>query len=283
MVYRLLAIDIDGTLLRSNFRIDKETKEAIDYVQQKGVYVTLASGRSFPSTQKIAKALRIDSYLISHNGGFIASSLDEPLQEKRLSVEDTYRIVEVLGNYECHMRVVHERFSVGNQLKQKSQLVAKLTLSTGDPLFYPVSFTENLGDYVLAQEVAPPKMDVQFFDEKECESAMKYLNEHMPDFEYSSSAKCQLEITAKKVTKGNALRFLGEKLGIAPNEMVAIGDSYNDLDMIEFAGLGVAMANAPDEVKRKAKWITRTNDQLGVPYMIKEVFSKQMRFQTLKR
>lgn len=213
MVYRLLAIDIDGTLLRSNFRIDRETKEAIDYVQQKGVYVTLASGRSFPSTQKIAKALKIDSYLISHNGGFISSSLDEPLQENRLSVEDTYKIVEILENYECHMRVVHERFSVGNQLKQKSQLVAKLTLSTGDPLFYPVSFTENLGDYVLAQ-VAPPKMDVQFFDENECESAIKYLKEQMPDFEYSSSTKCQLEITAKKVTKGNALRFLGESLGL---------------------------------------------------------------------
>jgi Cof subfamily protein (haloacid dehalogenase superfamily) len=283
MVYRLLAIDIDGTLLRSNFRIDRETKEAVGYVQQKGVYVTLASGRSFLSAQKIAKALKIDSCLITHNGGFVSDSLDEPLYEKRLSVEDTYKIVDILENYECHMRVVHERFSVGNQLRQKSQLVAKLTLSTGDPLFYPVSFTENLGDYVLAQEVSPPKMDVQFFDEKECQSATKFLKEQMPDLEYTASTKCNLEITAKKVTKGNALRFLGEKLGIAPNEMVAIGDSYNDLDMIEFAGLGVAMANAPEEVKRKAKWITRTNDQLGVPYMVKEVFRKQMRFQALKK
>ncbi|MFC0189849.1 Cof-type HAD-IIB family hydrolase [Fictibacillus aquaticus] len=283
MVYKLLAIDIDGTLLRSNFRIDRETREAIDYVKGKGVYVTLASGRSFPSTQKIAKALKLDSYLISHNGGFIAQSVDDPIYERRIKTEEAYKIADILENYECHIRMVHERFAVGNQMRQKSQLVAKLTLSTGDPLFYPVTFTENLAEHVLTQDISPPKIDVQFFDENEKKSAENYVKTHFPNYEYTSSSKCHFEITAQKVTKGAALKVLCERLGILPHETVAIGDSYNDKDMIEYAGLGVAMANAPEEVKKCAKWITRTNDQLGVSYMIKEVFRKQMRSQIIHK
>ncbi|MGC4378028.1 Cof-type HAD-IIB family hydrolase [Fictibacillus sp. Mic-4] len=277
MVYKLLALDIDGTLLRSNFRLDRETKDAIEYVKKKGVYVTLAAGRNFPSTKKVAKALKLNSYLISHNGGFIASDIDKPLYESRISEQDTYEIVQLLENYECHIRLVHERYSVGNQVKQKNQLVAKLTLGTGDPLFYPVTFTEDLGDHVLKHSVAPPKIDVQFLDEKERKSAYQHLKTQFPEFEITSSAYCNFEITPPKVTKASGLILLGSKLGIAPQEMVAVGDSYSDKEMIELAGLGVAMGNSPEEVKRSAKWITRTNDQLGVSYMIKEVFRKQLR------
>ncbi|MGG1571960.1 Cof-type HAD-IIB family hydrolase [Fictibacillus sp. NRS-1165] len=277
MVYRMLILDIDGTLLRSNFRLDRETREAIDYVKKKGVYVTLASGRNFPSTKKIAKALKLDGYLISQNGGFIASSVDEPYFESHLSKEDTYRIVSILENYNCHIRLVHERFSVGNQVQQKSQLVAKVTLGAGDPLFYPVTFTESLSNHVLEKEVTPSKIDIQFFEERERRSAEQHLKAHFANFEYTSSTKCNFEITAPNVTKANALRLLGLKLDVAPEEMVAVGDSHNDREMIEMAGLGVAMGNAPEDVKKAANWITRTNDQLGVPYMIKEVFRKQLR------
>ncbi|MCQ6267053.1 Cof-type HAD-IIB family hydrolase [Fictibacillus sp. WQ 8-8] len=277
MVYRMLILDIDGTLLRSNFRMDKETREAIDYVKKKGVYITLASGRNFPSTKKIAKALKLDGYLISQNGGFIASSVDEPFFESHISKEDTYRIVNILENYNCHIRLVHERFSVGNQVQQKNQLVAKVTLGAGDPLFYPVTFQESLSSNVLEKDITPSKIDVQFFEERERRSAEQHLRTHFANFEYTSSTKCNFEITSPNVTKANALRLLGLKLDVTPEEMVAVGDSHNDREMIEMAGLGVAMGNAPEDVKQAANWITRTNDQLGVPYMIKEVFRKQLR------
>ncbi|EIT85870.1 Cof-like hydrolase [Fictibacillus macauensis ZFHKF-1] len=277
MVYRMLVLDIDGTLLRSNFRLDKETREAIDYVKKKGVYVTLATGRNFPSTKKVAKALKLDGYLISQNGGYVASSVDHPFFESHLSREDTYRMVNILENYNCHIRLVHERYSIGNQVQQKNQLVAKMTLGAGDPLFYPVTFTESLSSHVLEKEITPSKIDVQFFDEKEKESAEKHLKAHYGGFEFTSSTKCNFEINAPNVTKANALRMLGLKLDITPEEMVTVGDSHNDLEMIEMAGLGVAMGNAPEQVRCAANWVTRTNDQLGVSYMIKEVFRKQLR------
>ncbi len=68
MIYRMLALNIDGTLLQSNGRLHKSTKEAIEYVQQKGIYVTLVTSRSFPSAKKVAKALKINSLLVTHRG-----------------------------------------------------------------------------------------------------------------------------------------------------------------------------------------------------------------------
>ncbi|MCL6572711.1 MAG: HAD hydrolase family protein, partial [Bacillus sp. (in: Bacteria)] len=79
MIYRLLALNIDGTLLQTNGRIHKSTKEAIDYVEQKGIYVTLVTSRSFPSARKVAKVLKIKSPLITHQGAYIASPEEEPI------------------------------------------------------------------------------------------------------------------------------------------------------------------------------------------------------------
>src|SRR5690606_39657727 len=92
-MYRLLAINVDGTLLRSNGRLQSGTKEAIDYVRAKEVYVTLITRRHFPSTKKIAKALKLDSLLITHNGGFISDNINEPIYVKRMSEEKTFNIV----------------------------------------------------------------------------------------------------------------------------------------------------------------------------------------------
>ena len=74
MIYRLLALNIDGTLLQTNGKIHKSTREAIEYVQQKGIYVTLITSRSFPSAKKVAKALKINLPLITHQGAYIASA-----------------------------------------------------------------------------------------------------------------------------------------------------------------------------------------------------------------
>jgi Cof subfamily protein (haloacid dehalogenase superfamily) len=279
LVYRLLAVDIDGTLLRSNHRIDRQTRDAIQYVKEKGVYVTLATGRNFQSAQKVARALKLDSILITHNGGFLASSIDEPFYERRLDHEKIVEIVTMLENYNCHIRVMHERYSIGNRSHQNNHIVAKMTFGIGDPLFYPATFTETLSDYLLENPSEAPKIDAQFFDEQERQNAIRYLKRTIPDIDITSSTKSNCEITPKGVNKGKGLQILGEKLGIPLEEMVAIGDSHNDVEMVSQAGLGVAMGNAEQDVKKAAKWITRTNNQRGVSYMVKEVFRKQLKVQ----
>lgn len=283
MVYQLLALDIDGTILRSNHKIDKETKEAISYVREKGVYVTLTTSRNFASAKKIARAVKLDDVmLVTHSGAFIAEKVEKPIYEERISNEDVNKIVNILEEFDCHIRIIHERLAVGNRVKHNNYLSAKMTLGIGDPLFYPVNFVETLSEYLEKKELSPPKIDAHFFNEEEREEARLILEERLPSISVVRSTKCNFGIIPKDVSKAKGLRILGEKLGVPVDEMVVIGDADCDAEMIRQAGLGVAMGNASYELKRLADWVTRSNDQQGVSYMVKEVFRKQMRVQ-LKR
>jgi hypothetical protein len=282
MIYRLLAINIDGTLLRPNGRLQKGTKEAIDFVREKGVYVTLFTNRNFQSAQKIARALKLDSILVTHSGAFIAASLDEPLIQKSISEEKTFNLVQVLEHFDCNIRICHERFSLGNRRSLASNLIAKTVLSSADPVFYPVQFVESLGDTLRDQPVAAPKIDVFFSSRQDKEQALATLAEAFEDIHVIEYEGEQIEILPANVSKLRGLQQLGSHLGIEPREMVAIGDSMDDLEVIENVGLGVAMGNAPVALKKAADWVTRSNNEHGVTYMIKEHFRKQFPLNFLK-
>ncbi|MBU8905432.1 Cof-type HAD-IIB family hydrolase [Desertibacillus haloalkaliphilus] len=277
MTYRLLALNIDGTLLRSNSRISRQTKDAIEYAKQKGAVVTLATERPFPSAKKIAKSLKIDHELITHDGAFIASDIEDPVYERRLHEDKAFHIVELLENYHCHIRLLHESFSVGNKVRQKNQLIAKMTIGLGDPVFYPLSFVDSLSEHLLQEPIAPPKIKAQFMNEDDRERAIEELEREVPNIRITRATDDHIEIVPEGVSKARGLQILGNRLGISLNEMVAIGVGENDVDMITQAGLGVAMGNAPENVKQSADWITRSNNQNGVSYMVREVFRKQLR------
>ncbi|MFC0473712.1 Cof-type HAD-IIB family hydrolase [Halalkalibacter kiskunsagensis] len=279
MTYKLLALNIDGTVLKSNARISKQTKDAIEYVKEKGVYVTLATSRPFPSAKKIAKALKVDGFLISSDGAFIANDTDEPIFVRRLKEEKALQIVDILERYDCHIRVLHEAFSIGNKVRQRNHLIAKMTIGVGDPLFYPISFVDSVCERLMEEPIAPPKIQVQFFDAHEQKKAVRQLDDIVTGINMFESAPGRLEIVGTGVSKARGLQTLGQYLGVASNEMVAIGAQETDVEMINQVGLGVAMGNATESVKNVADWLTRSNEQNGVSYMIKEVFRKQLRVQ----
>ncbi|WP_332694094.1 Cof-type HAD-IIB family hydrolase [Halalkalibacter lacteus] len=279
MTYKLLALNIDETVLKSNARISKQTKDAIEYVKEKGVYVTLATSRPFPATKKIAKALKVDGFLISSDGAFIATDADEPIFVRRLKEEKALQIVDILERYDCHIRVLHESFSIGNKVRQRNHLIAKMTIGIGDPLFYPISFVDSVCERLMEEPIAPPKIQVQFFDSQEQKKAVKQLEEMVVGITMFESAPGRLELVSTGVSKARGLQTLGQYLGIASDEMVAIGAQDSDVEMINQVGLGVAMGNATESVKNVAGWLTRSNEQNGVSYMIREVFRKQLRVQ----
>jgi Cof subfamily protein (haloacid dehalogenase superfamily) len=281
--YQLLAINIDGTLLRPNGRIQSGTKEAIDFVRNKGVYVTLVTNRNFLSAKKVAKALKVDSLLITHSGAFISSPLDQPIMEKRLTEEKAFNLVQVLENYECNIRLVHERFSVGNRLRMPKNLISKAVFGSGEPLFYPIQFVTSLGDYLRDNPLAPQKIEVYFGNESEQDHAVQLIRENFDDLSFIKVDNRKLEIVPKGVSKLNGLKHLCNHVGIPLDQTVAIGDSMDDVEMIKSVGLGVAMWNAPNELKKAADWVTRSNNQHGVSYMIKEHFRKQQRLEFLRK
>jgi Cof subfamily protein (haloacid dehalogenase superfamily) len=276
MFYRLLALNIDGTILRSNGRLQKGIKESVDFVKRRGVYITLVTNRNFPSAKKVAKALKLDSILVTHGGGFIASSVDDPIIENRIPEDKTFNIVQVLENFDCNIRLLHERYSLGNRVHLQNNMVARAVITTGDPLFYPMQFVESLGDSLRDYPVSSPKIDVYFADQEEMERARTTIERAFEGINIYSDHPLKFDIIPEKVSKRGGIELLGKYLGIELSEMVVIGDSYSDLTMINEAGLGVAMGNAPTAVKQAAKWITRTNDQNGAAYMVMSHFRKQL-------
>jgi Cof subfamily protein (haloacid dehalogenase superfamily) len=281
--YRLLALNIDGTLLRSNGRLQPSTKEAIEYVKDKGIYVTLVTNRHFQSAKKFAKALKLDSLLVTHGGAFISENLDEPLFERRISEEMTFNLVQVLENFKCNIRITHERFSIGNRRRIASNILSKSILNTSDSMFYPVQFVDSLGDSLRDEPVAATKIDVHFSKEDEKEVAAQLVIEAFDAVNVKVNQPKKLEIVRKGVSKENGLRTLANHLKIPIEKTVAIGDAEDDAGMIASAGLGVAMWNAPFEVKHAADWVTRSNNQEGVAYMVKEHFRKQQRLDFLRK
>jgi Cof subfamily protein (haloacid dehalogenase superfamily) len=283
MIYRLLALNIDGTLLQSNGRLHKSTKEAIEYVQEKGIYVTLVTSRSFPSAKKAAKALKLNSLLVTHRGAYIAASQEKPIFVKRIQEDETFEIVRLLEGFTCQIRLVHEKYSLANKTKLNSNMLAKTVFTTGDPIFYSQQFVDSLSDTILDEPVTPPKIEVYFEDKEDLQDTQAAIKGMFENIDTIKLNDLRMDIVPAGVSKLNGLLYLGEHLGISRNQMVVIGDSIDDLEMIEAAGLGVAMGNAPAEVKKAADWLTRSNNQNGVSYMVKEHFRKQHPIEFLRK
>lgn len=277
MVYRLLALDIDGTVLRSNNRLDRETKEAIAYARKKGVAVTLVSERHFHSAAKVAKALKIKHPIVAHNGAFISTSIDEPIYTNKINHDVLLQIVEFLETYRCQVRFAHEKMAVSNRPRGQN-LIAKMTVGVGEPLFYPVTYVPSLSNYLRENDDDATDVRVEFDNSNHnMDEIFESLKDFFPSIQIAKEDDHSLVLTRRGTSKFNALVLLAGRLGIPLSQTVAVGDSWDDLEMIEKCGLGVAMKNAPKPVRQAARWVTRSNDMNGVAYMVKEVFRKQMR------
>lgn len=276
MVYRLLALDIDGTLLSSNNRLDRQTKDAIQYAQKKGVIVTLVSERHFHSAAKVARALRLTQPIITHNGAFVSSSMDDPVYTSKIDHSVLMQLAEFLETYPCQIQMSHERLSISNRPHQKN-LIAKMTIGMNEPLFYPVTYVDSLSQYLLENYEGATDVKVKLDDKKVMDDLEKAIGDYFPSLDAWRTAPDSLTLVRQGTSKFNGLLFFAGQLGIPLHEIVAVGDSLQDAEMIEKAGLGVAMRNAPAEVKAKADWLTRSNDMDGVAYVVREVFRKQIR------
>ncbi|WP_026692639.1 Cof-type HAD-IIB family hydrolase [Peribacillus kribbensis] len=274
MVYRMLAVNIDGTLLHSNGRLHKVTREAVEYVHQKGVYVTLVTSRNFASAKKVAKGLKVKPLLVAHQGAYVGTP-DKPILLKRISEEVTLELVKMLEASSSQIRLYHEKYMVGNRVNLPENLIGRSTFSKNEPYFYSHQYVDVLSETLESHPAAPPKIDVVCDRAKVAEDLMAAIEGMYHEVDTVKIQENKFSVVPAGISKWNGIAYLAEYLGIRKNEIAVIGDAEDDIEMIERAGLGVAMGNAPAKVKEAAAWATRTNDQLGVAYTLKEVFRKQ--------
>jgi Cof subfamily protein (haloacid dehalogenase superfamily) len=275
MVYKLLAVNIDGTLVQSNGRLNKVTKEAITYVYDKGVHVALVTSKNYLYAKKIAKALKINPRLVALQGAFVGTSIEKPLFVKQLSEVLSLEIVKVIDKLDCQIQLHHEDHLVGNRVNLPENIVGKTVLYDNDSSVYAHHYADDLCEYLKENPGTPSKIDLIFNSEKEMRDAKEVLRKLFPEVKAIKCSESKLSVVAQGVSKWKGLLYLADHLDVKKSEIVSIGDSFDDLDMILGSGLGVAMANAHPEVKKCADWITRTNDENGVAYMLKEFFRKQ--------
>jgi Cof subfamily protein (haloacid dehalogenase superfamily) len=279
----MLAINIDGTLLQSNGKLHKSTKEAIEYVQQKGIYVTLVTSRTFPSAKKVAKALKLQTNLITHKGAYIAKDIERPVHSSRIKDHISYDLVRLLEGFPCQIRLVHEHFSLANKYKLNHKLLSKTVFTTGDPIAYSQQFVDSIGDTIVDEPANPLSIEVYFEYKEDLKDVQEAIGKMYHEVECLPSNELRLDIVPAGVSKLTGLLYLAERLGITRNQIVYIGDDVDDIDLIREVGLGVAMGNSPFELKHAADWITRTQNQHGVAYVVKEHFRKQPQIEFLKK
>lgn len=276
MKYRLLAMSIDGVLLKTNDRISRETKEAIDFVRNKGVYSVLVTNRHFSSAKKIAKHLKMNHEMICHGGGLMAGLSGASILETRMPAEMVYDAADCMERYPCRIQLESQDYEWENKHQQSKNVLGKIQFSLGEGLLQPKTYTDRISSSVYEKQLTALRLFGEFEEENDASRCRKELLEQIPGIIIEQNST-HLTVKKEEATKEYALSYLMSELGIQREETIYIGSGTADEPSLEMAGIGVAMGQSPEKVKQKADWITRSNDQNGVSYMVKEVFRKQMK------
>lgn len=270
--YKMLCLDIDGTLLNSNHRITEKTMKAIRSLSvEKGVPVILVSARMPRGIRFLQNELGIDRPMICYSGALI---LDDDGPGNAVSLDKTIAASDIGRVYvEAERHAVHASLYKADDwyvevmdewALQESQITGCEPIQTGFPELLRRWKKAGTGANKILCMGQPDAI-------QRVESALKAMNETVLTIYRSKPS--YLEIMAPQVTKSAAIDFLRRRWNVEQRQIVAIGDNYNDLNMIEYAGLGVAMGNAPVQVKRLADDITFSNDEDGVAAIIYKYFN----------
>ena len=278
MEYKMICIDMDGTLLNSKKKLSEVNKLALKKAYDNGVHIIICTGRNSKSALYFANKIGIKSAIIVNNGAIVIDEDSEVLIFKEaLEKEQCQKILELSKKY----KTIPNFHSLG-----KIYLNSKFRKFINNIFFNrKVPEKYKIESIYLNEEKAWSSL----FDEKKevfgkcimldpSREKLKKLQGELDKtnlFETTYSGKYCLEINSKGVSKGRAVKILGEHYGIKQEEIICIGDNGNDISMIKYAGLGVAMKNGTEEVKKIADYITDTNDNNGVAKVVEKfIFNK---------
>ncbi len=266
-MYKLVAIDLDGTLLNSDKVITPRTQEAIKKARQLGVTVVLASGRPIdgmiPSLETLGLTTKED-YVICYNGSYVyCHGEEEPILANILRGYDAKRVYELAQELDLNTHAFSLQHGLitpkDNPYTGREAFINGLTLTEFD--FTTLEDDHGIIKAMFADD--PEKLDAVVRENRIPE-------EFSNDYTVVRSAGIFLEFINKKSNKGIGVQAIAERLNLSPEEVICIGDAQNDHHMIQYAGLGVAMANADENTRAIADVIARSNNEDGVAQIIEE-------------
>lgn len=254
---KLIAVDLDGTLLRDDLKISDKTKDIIRKVAAKGIYFVIATGRTYKATSQYNDDLKINHPMCSQNGAIVKEPNGDITYFKQISIElsrdfvrysnDNGYVCSVFyGDHEIYMNK-EDSYTRGLHVRYNQ---AEPTVSND-----------------LANNIMKPvtKLLITDFDSARITRINRdLLQRYGESLNVARSGKWYIDIMKKGVSKGEALKYLADKLNISNEHILAIGDSRNDLEMLKYAKIAVAMNNAEDIIKENADFITANNNDEGV-------------------
>ncbi len=254
---KLIALDLDGTLLNSEKKLTAQNAAALERAAEKGIEIVPATGRFYLGMPELIKSLPYVHYVISVNGAQVYDvKRDKTVCSSEIEWERAVSVMERLDG----MPVIYDCYQDGwgwmtQEMYDKAEEFAPTVhnLEMIKKLRTPVP---ELKVYLKEQKKGVQKIQLFFRDMALRAEMLETLPKEFPDLVVTTSIVNNIEINSREATKGIALKRLAEYLGISTAETMAFGDDLNDIPMLEEAGIGVAMGNAYDEVKKAADYIT---------------------------
>ncbi|MEY8462724.1 sugar-phosphatase [Streptococcus merionis] len=265
MSIKLVAVDIDGTLITDQRQITPEVFDAVQDAKAQGIKVVIATGRPIAGVKQLLSELKLDepdNYVITFNGGLVQdTATGADIISETMSYDD-YMDIELLSRkLGVHMHAITKdgiytaNRNIGKYTVHEATLVSM-------PIFYRTP--EEMADKDIVK--------MMFIDEPDIlDTAIAQLPaEFYEKYNVVKSTPFYLEILNKTVSKGEAIKHLAETLGLSMDQTMAIGDEENDRAMLEIAGTPVVMENGNPELKKIAKYITKSNNDSGVAHALRE-------------
>ncbi|MBI2915171.1 MAG: HAD family phosphatase [Firmicutes bacterium] len=251
---RLIAIDLDDTLLTGELAIPPRCRETIARAMSQGAMVCVATGRMFCSALPFARELGLNGPVIAYNGALVRTPGGDTVYHQPVPLPVAQEVVMVARENRLSLNVYLD----------DTLYVEEVTEHTRYYLSHSGVEAHPVGNMMRFLDRDPTKVLV--VDQKERVAGfIPILWERFQGrLEVVGSKPRYIEMTSPGVSKGRALLRLAASLGVETGEVMAIGDSFNDLDMIESAGIGVAVANAPYAVQSRADWVAPSNEEGGV-------------------
>jgi len=276
---RLLGLDLDGTLLNNKKQLTMIDEESIKKAMDKGVIVVPVTGRPQKGIPDYIEKLFHNSYIITSNGAVTTDvKLQRTVDGAYLKSETVLNIVELIQRQKEDIKVEVFADGIGYVEKNQLDIIKEFYRGTNLESYFDVSriplnninrFIANRNDDIAEISIMTQSIDIK--------NKIQKLLAQFEGIKITSSVQTDLEINAKNAGKGLALLRLAKRLNIHNSQIMACGDSGNDIEMLQAATIAVAMGNANEELKKVADFVTLSNEENGVSFAINQYVFNEMK------
>lgn len=265
----LIALDLDGTLLSDWQTISETTKEYLKGLKKEGHEIVIATGRPYRSSEKFHNELELDTPIINYNGGLVTCKTDPKFKSYSLSLNKE----QIIDIFENNRDIIQNAFcEIGDDIflyKDTEEIRPLLHYFNGASLtvgeFRDILEDDPNGFLVVTKLGEADKFEAYIAD--------KYPNKILSR-NWGHNYNFVVEVYTPETNKGSALKYVAEHMGYDRESIIAFGDAHNDIEMLEYAGHGVAMQNAQDRLKETTEFVTEySNTEDGLVHYLKKILS----------